>query len=94
MIKPTGPRILCEPIASPVKTVKGIHIPNSSQETPVEATVVAVGTPAPRKNGNRIDFDIKVGDRVIMQQYRGTEIKSGGRTFKLMDENEILAVID
>ncbi len=37
---------------------------------------------------------MKVGDRVLFGSYSGTDIKSEGKEYLILDESEILAVVD
>ena len=37
--------------------------------------------------------DLKVGDRVLFPKYTGTEIKYEGKTYLLMNEDDVLARI-
>jgi chaperonin GroES len=85
--KPTGNRILIEPIQGQNETVRGMHIPSAYRDTtPSEGVVVALGTTGP--------FEVKVGDRVVINRFNGTEVKVGGKIFKIMDVSELLAIVE
>lgn len=84
---PTGNRILIEPIIGDNKSLNGITIPERSRDvSPSEGVVAALGTKGP--------FEVKVGDRVVINRYTGTEVKIAGKMFKMMDASELLAVIE
>ena len=42
---------------------------------------------------DEMNTDLKVGDRVLFPKYTGTEIKYGGQTYLLMNEEDVLARI-
>lgn len=91
-IKPIGDRVLlkrCE-VAEEIKG--GIIIPDSAKEKPLEATVVALGT-GKIDHGEKIAFNVKVGDKVLIGKYSGTEIKVDGKEYVVVREDEIYAVI-
>jgi chaperonin GroES len=94
-VKPLGDRVLVEP-AEEKKEVKkgGIIIPDSAKEKPTEAIVRAIGTGKTDDNGKKIPFEVKVGDRVLVSKYGGTEIKLDDKEFKILNSDDVLAVID
>ncbi len=53
----------------------GIIIPDSAKEKPQEAEVIALGTGKKDDKGKVQDFEVKVGDRVLISKYGGTEVK-------------------
>lgn len=87
-IKPLGDRVLIEPIEAETKTQSGIIIPDSAKEKPQKGKVVAVG------NGTKDQsLTVKDGDLVLYAKYAGTEINHEGKSFLIMRESDILAVI-
>jgi len=92
-IKPLGERVLVEPLKEEEVAKGGIIIPDSAREKPQEGKVVAVGTGKIDKDGKKIAFNVKVGDTVLMPKYGGTEVKLAGKTYQIMREEDILAVI-
>jgi chaperonin GroES len=95
-VRPLGGRIIVETVLESGKTVKkgGIIIPDTAQEKPMESLVVALGTGKTDDNGKKIPFEIKKGDRVLVKRYGGTEIKLEGREYKILNTEDILAVIE
>ena len=71
----------------------GIIIPDSAKEKPQEAEVIALGTGKKDENGKVMAFEVKVGDRVLVSKYGGTEVKLGEEKFTLVREDDILGVI-
>lgn len=76
------------------KTAGGILLPDSAQEKPQEAEVVAVGPGKKDDKGKPIAMEVKVGDIVITSKWGGTEFKVGGDEFIIVSEDEILAKIE
>ena len=74
-IKPLGDRVLVESLEVKEQIKGGIYIPDTAKEKPQEAKVIALGTGKNDEKGNKIPFDVKVGDVVIVSKYGGTEIK-------------------
>ncbi len=76
------------------KSTGGIIIPDSAKEKPQEATVIAVGPGKLDDDGKRLAMDVKVGDRILIGKYAGTEIKVDGKEVVILTEDEVLAVIE
>ncbi|WP_318617158.1 co-chaperone GroES [Sporosarcina sp. YIM B06819] len=93
MLKPLGDRILIELIEAEEKTSSGIVLPDSAKEKPQEGKVIAAGTGRVLENGQRIDLEVKEGDRIIFSKYAGTEVKYEGNEYLILRESDILAVI-
>jgi chaperonin GroES len=48
----------------------------------------------PRKwRDKKIEFIVKVGDKVLISKYGGTEIKIDGENYLIMREDDILGII-
>ena len=92
-IKPLGDRILVEPIEEQEVKKGGIIIPDSAKEKPQESKVVALGTGKTDDDGKKIPFEVKKGDTVLTNKYGGTEIKLDGVEYKILNQDDILAVI-
>jgi chaperonin GroES len=71
----------------------GIIIPDSAKEKPQEAEVIALGTGKRDEGGKVIPFEVKVGDRVLVGKYGGTEVKLDEQKYTLVREDDILGVI-
>ena len=93
MIQPLGDRVLIEAVEEAEQMKDGIYIPDSAQEKPQESTVVALGTGGTDNDGNKIEFNVAVGDTVLTSQYGGTPVKFEGKEYKIVAQNDILAKI-
>jgi len=91
-----GDRILVESVEEKEnKGKKGeIIIPDTAKEKPMESVVVALGTGKTDDNGRKVPFEVKKGDRVLVSKYGGTEIKLDGKDYKILNGDDILAVIE
>ena len=94
-VRPLGDRILVEAIEEKDnKSKSGIIIPDTAKEKPMESMVVALGTGKTDDNGKKIPFEVKKGNRVLVNKYGGTEIKLDGKEYKILNSDDILAVIE
>lgn len=91
-IRPLGERVLVEPVEAKEQKKGGIIIPDSAKEKPMEGLVIAIGKKCD-DDGKEIPFDVKVGDRVLMPKYGGTEVKIDDKEYQLVREDDLLGVI-
>jgi len=93
-LKPLGDRVLVEPVEEKETKKGGIIIPDTAKEKPTEGIVRALGTGKTDDDGKKLPFEVKVGDRVLVSKYGGTEIKLDGKEFKILNSDDILGVIE
>src|SRR5436309_1991506 len=94
-VRPIGDRILVEPMEDNKEVKKGgIIIPDTAKEKPMESVVRALGTGKTDDNGKKVPFEVKVGDRVLISKYGGTEIKLDGKEYKILSSDDILAIVE
>ena len=93
-VRPLNDRILVKRLEEEEMTKGGIIIPDSAKEKPAEGEVVAVGKGKLNEKGERLQLDIKVGDRVLFSKYGGTDVKLDGVDHLIMREDDILAVVE
>jgi chaperonin GroES len=91
--KPLGDRILVEPAEEKEVKKGGIIIPETAKEKPQEGIVRVLGTGKTDDDGKKVAFEVKVGDRVLVSKYGGTEIKIEGKEYKLLSSDDILAIV-
>ena len=92
-IQPLADRVLVEPSEASDARVGGIIIPDSAKEKPQEGTVVALGTGRLDEDGKKIAFNVKVGDKVLMPKYGGTDVKVNDVEYQIVREDDILAIV-
>ena len=93
MIKPLGDRVLLKMVEAKETTKSGIILTSGSQEKPKIAEVISIG-PGEVVDGERIEMQVKVGDKVITSKYSGTEVKYEGIEYVIVKQSEILAVVE
>ena len=92
-IRPIGNRVLVKKVEDKEQIKGGIIIPDAAKEASQEAIVVALGS-GRNDEGKVIEFEVKVGDRVIVSKYGGTEIKQDKDTLVLLRQDDILAIVE
>ncbi len=74
-------------------TKSGIILTGSAKEKPQVAEVVAVG-PGGVVDGKEVVMELKVGDKVLMSKYAGTEVKLDGQEYTILRQSDVLAKIE
>jgi chaperonin GroES len=92
-VKPLHDRVLVRRVEPEEKVRGGIIIPDTAKEKPLEGKVVAIGAGRLDDEGKRVPLEVKVGDRVLIGKYAGTEIKIEDVEHVIVREDEILGVI-
>ena len=90
MLKPLADRVLVEVDVEESKTAGGILLPDTAQKKSQKVTVIAIGSGKVLDNGERLPFEVAVGDRVLFAKYSGVDIEEGGKKFLLLSERDIL----
>ena len=91
-IQPLGQRVLVKRLDEEATSAGGIIIPDTAKEKPQEAEVVALGV-GRDDDGNDVTFDVKVGDKVLISKYGGTEVKMDGEEMLIISQSDILGVV-
>ena len=89
MIKPLLDRVLIKMVESEETTKSGIILSSGSKEKPQIAEVVAVGP-----GTEEIKMNVKVGDKVIINKYSGTEVKYEGTEYTIVKQEDVLAIVE
>ena len=92
-LKPLGDKVVLKQKEAEEKTQSGIILPDSAQEKPQEAIVIAVG-PGKEENGKKTEMQVKEGDTVIYSKYAGTEVKLDEDEYIIVSQDEIIAVVE
>lgn len=93
-LQPLGDRLIVKALDAEEVTKGGIVLPDSAQEKPQEAKVLAAGKGKVAENGQVQALEVKVGDVVLYGKYSGTEIKSkDGDTLLILSESDVLAIV-
>lgn len=81
-----GTNVLLRELEETKDEINGIALPDSAKQKPMKYEVVSIG--------NDVIADIEEGDTVIVGKYVGTEIVKDKVTYKIVDEEEIIAKIE
>ena len=80
MLKPLADRVLVEVDVEESKTAGGILLPDTAQKKSQKGTVIAIGSGKILDNGERLPFEVAVGDRVLFAKYSGVDIEKAERS--------------
>lgn len=92
-MKPLGDRVVIKMLETEETTKSGIVLPGSAKEKPQMAEVVAIG-PGAVVDGQLVPMEVKVGDKVLMSKYAGTEVKFDGVEYTILKQGDILAIVE
>ena len=92
-IKPLGDRVLVKRLEEKEERKGGIIIPDTAKEKPQQAEVKAIGPGKCSDEGKLIPLQVKVGDKVLINEYGGTEVKIDGEEYLIMREDDIMGII-
>lgn len=92
-IKPLADRVVVKMVEAEETTKSGIILAAAAQEKPQVAEIVAVG-PGGLIDGKEVAMYVKVGDKVIMSKYSGTEVKLDGNEYTILRQSDILAIVE
>ncbi len=88
-VKPLADRVVIKMLEAEETTKSGIVLPGSAKEKPQVAEVVAVGP-----GTEEVKIEVKVGDKVLISKYSGTEVKLDGEEYTIVKQGDILAVVE
>ena len=93
-LKPLGDRVVIEIIEeSEQKTAGGLIVPDTAKEKSQRGKVIAVGAGKTLDSGSKVAVEVSAGDTVYFAKYGGTEVSDAGKTYTILSERDILAVI-
>ena len=90
---PLEDRVVVKLVEREDKTSSGIVLPDTAQEKPQKATVVAAGPGKYDNNGKLVPMPVKKGDLVVFAKYSGTEVKVDGEEYLVLRASDILGVL-
>ena len=91
-LKPLNDRLVVKAVTPESMTSGGIILPDSAQEKPQEAEVVAIGPGKTMDNGKVVPLEVKPGDIIVYAKYGGTEIKIGADEYVILRQDDVLAI--
>jgi len=92
-IKPLADRVVIKMLEAEETTKSGIILASSAKEKSQIAEIMAVG-PGGVVDGKEIKMEVKVGDKVMISKYAGTEVKLDGVEYTILRQSDILAIVE
>ncbi|EEG31623.1 chaperonin GroS [[Clostridium] methylpentosum DSM 5476] len=92
-MKPLADRVVIKMVEAEETTKSGIILTGSAKEKPQVAEVVAVG-PGGVVDGKEVTMELKVGDKVLISKYAGTEVKIDGVEYTILRQSDVLAIVE
>ena len=92
-IKPLADRVVIKMVEAEETTKSGIILAGRAKEKPQVAEIVAVG-PGGVVEGKEITMEVKVGDKVLISKYAGTQVKVDEVEYTILRQSDILAIVE
>ena len=92
-LRPLADKVLIERLEAETKTKGGIVIPDTAQEKPRKGKIISLGQGKLLEDGSRGNFQVKVGNVVLLSSYGGTEIKLNDKEYLIIEESDIMAIL-
>ena len=92
-IRPLADRVVLKRLEAEEKTKSGIVLAGSAKEKPQEAEVIAVGPGGVTIDGKEIKMEVKVGDKVLISKYSGTEVKVDKEEYIIVKQEDIFKMV-
>ncbi len=92
-IQPLFDNVLIRPLDAETQTASGIYLPENVKEKPQIGEVMAVGTGKVHPHGEVDKMVVKVGDKVYFTKWGGNEVKVGNEEWKIVKQDDILAIV-
>ena len=84
-IKPLADKVVIKKLQAEETTKSGIILSSGAQQKPQIAEIIAVG-PGGVVDGNEIKMEVQVGQKVIIRDYAGTNVKLDGEEYKVFSD--------
>ena len=92
-IKPLADRVVVKMTEAEETSKGGIILASAAKEKPSVAEVVAVGNGGV-VDGHEVTMEVKVGDKVLIGKYSGTQVKLDGEEYTILRQSDVLAIVD
>lgn len=89
-LKPVGDRVIVQPLKKEEVTASGIVLPDTvEKEQKAEGEILAIGS------GEKITkLGLSKGKKVIYKKYGGEEVEINDVEYKILDHDDILAIVE
>ena len=92
-IKPLADKVVVKKLQAEETTKSGIILSSGAQQKPQIAEIIAVG-PGGVVDGNEIKMEVKAGEKVIIRDYAGTNVKLDGEEYIIVRQDDIAAIVE
>ena len=92
-IIPVLDRVLVKPLELETTTKSGLIIPDNINRKSTEGVIVSIGHGYKKDDGSFIPLVVKVGDKVIYNEYDGVELSYKEQKYLVLLESQIIAVM-
>ena len=92
-IKPLADKVVVKKLQAGETTKSGIILSSGAQQKPQIAEIIAVG-PGGIVDGNEIKMEVRVGQKVIIRDYAGTNVKLDGEEYIIVRQDDIAAIVE
>ena len=89
-LRPLGDRVIVQALPKEETTKAGIILPDTvNKESRMEGKIVAIG------QGDKVSkLNLSAGQKVVFSEYGGSEIKIEGQEYKILNHDDLLAVVE
>jgi len=89
-LKPLGDRVIVKALPKEETTKSGIILPDTvAKESRMEGEIIAIG------NGEKVSkLNLTVGQKVVFSEYGGSEIKIDNQEYKILNHDDLLAIVE
>jgi chaperonin GroES len=89
-LKPLGDRVIVKPLPKEETTKMGIILPETvNKDNRQEGEIMVLG------NGEKLQkLNLRVGQKVVFSEYGGAEIKIANQEYKILNHDDLLAVVE
>ena len=92
-IRPLADRVVIKMTEAEEVSKGGIILAGSAKEKPSVAEVIAVGKGG-MVDGHEVKMELKVGDKVLIGKYSGTQVKLDGQEYTIVRQSDVLAIVE
>ena len=90
---PLEDRVVVKLMEREDKTSSGIVLPDTAQEKPTKAKVIAVGPGKYDDKGKLIPMPVTEGDSVLFGKYSGTELTLDGEEYLVLRASDLIGIL-
>jgi chaperonin GroES len=94
MLKATQDKVIIEVIEEEQVSSSGLLLTNLSKEIPDQGLIISVGPGIMLGDGTMMVPEVEVGQKVLFSKYNGFDVEHGGRTYKILQYRDILAILN